>query len=127
MCAAFWARVWRIKMKTKFRYTIQIAAVIALILTTVMIWQSSVWAKAFAIIPYLIIFLVASSRGYSTTSKLLLRSGAAILVLVIAGFIALTPQTDAQSGIGIMLAICVQYALIFAAEAIIYLSLKPSR
>lgn len=114
-------------MKTKFRYIIQIAAVIALILTTVMFWQSPVWAKIFAIIPYLIIFFVANSRSYNKTYKLLLRSAAAILVLFIAGFIALTPQTDAQSGIGILFAICLQYALIFAAEAIIYLSQEPSR
>jgi len=73
----------------------------------------------FLVLPYVFIMCIASEELYQTKTRLLLRSSANIVVLLLAIGLLFGIKADAQAGIGVMFAILIQYGVIFVSEAVI--------
>ncbi len=69
--------------------------------------------------PYVVVFLLANESSYKTTFRIYCRVIAGISVSLISMGLLFGISNDAQAGIGVLLALVIQYGILFVSEALI--------
>ena len=101
---------------------IQVFSILSLITIVYEYWGVGFISIVFMINPYIIVFLLANNKAYKTKLRVVCRAVGGTLVSILALGLLLYVKSDPQTGIGIGLAIVMQYGVIFVSEAIIGLA-----
>lgn len=96
-------------------------ALIALIAINYKYWGTGLLTILMMSAPYALIFFIANENNYKGRLTSLLRSSAAVIILLLALGLLFGIEPDPQSGIGVMFAIAFQYGALFISEALIAL------
>ncbi|WP_440056799.1 hypothetical protein ACSLBF_18135 (plasmid) [Pseudoalteromonas sp. T1lg65] len=88
-------------------------------------WDVSILGLTYMLLPYILIFVLATKKTYCSRIRISCRTVGAVAVSLVSIGLVIEVGSDPQASIGMMYAVAMQYGVLFISEAIIGLVTYP--